>query len=151
MKLTVEDNRETIKRYAHIEPAPRVGGTRCGVRCPGAPRHCTRQEGHRGPHVSHGSFGRVLAVWDGRGAPARLPERDPEETPPRLPSGKGPTAPTRPPAHPRAWDESTASSLARMVWNQVVRAVSQPEEAFLFVFFLGMVAAGIYWVALILG
>ena len=151
MKLTVEDNRETIKRYAHIEPAPRVGGTRCGVRCPGAPRHCTRQEGHRGPHVSHGSFGRVLAVWDGRSAPAPPSEQDPEEVPSRLPARKGPTAPTRPPAHPKVWDESTAYTLVRTVWKQVVRAVPPPEEAFLFVFFLGMVAAAIHWVVLLLG
>ena len=151
MKLTVEENSETIKRYAHIEPAPRVGGTRCGVRCPGAPRRCTRQEGHRGPHVSHGWFGGVLAVWDGKGVASRPAERESEDAPSRLPARKRPAVPTQPLAPPRAWDASTASSLVRVLWKQAVRTVPPPEEAFLFVFFLGMVAAAIHWVILLLG
>lgn len=67
MKLTIEENREALRRYGHIRPAAR-GSERCSARCPGSTRTCTLESGHRGPHVSHGSFKRVVAVWDG---PAR--------------------------------------------------------------------------------
>jgi hypothetical protein len=67
MKLTIEENRETIKRYGHIRPAPLWGGTRCSARCPGTSRVCTLEDGHRGHHVAHGLFQRVVAVWDSGG------------------------------------------------------------------------------------
>jgi hypothetical protein len=64
MKLTIEDNRDGIKRYRHIQPVARLGGPPCSVRCPGTQRTCTLKRGHSGPHVAHGVFRRVLAVWD---------------------------------------------------------------------------------------
>lgn len=64
MKLTIEDNREALKRYRHIRPAPQKGSARCSAVCPGTVRTCTLRRGHSGPHVAHGMFGRVLAVWD---------------------------------------------------------------------------------------
>jgi hypothetical protein len=64
MRLTVEENREAIKRYRHIERA-RGGKARvCSTRCPGSVRNCTRTKGHGGPHVAHGLFNRVVAAWD---------------------------------------------------------------------------------------
>jgi len=64
MKLTLEENPETIKRYGHLRPAPPWGSVRCSAKCPGTTRTCTREKGHRGPHAAHGSFRKVLAVWD---------------------------------------------------------------------------------------
>jgi len=64
MKLTIEDNRERIKRYSHIKPAPR-GSVRCFTKCPGTLHTCTLQKGHSGHHVAHGRFRKVVAVWEG--------------------------------------------------------------------------------------
>jgi hypothetical protein len=76
MKLTIENDPETVRRYGYIKPAPRLGGRRCGARCPGTTRMCTLKREHRGPHVAHGRFKRVLAVWDeetpARGSLVRL-------------------------------------------------------------------------------
>jgi hypothetical protein len=59
MRLTVEENREALRRYGHIRPAAR-GAARCSARCPGATRTCTQESGHRGPHVSHGRLRKVV-------------------------------------------------------------------------------------------
>lgn len=64
MKLTIEENREALKRYRHIRPAPQKGPARCSALCPGTVRTCSLRRGHSGPHVAHGLFGRVVAVWD---------------------------------------------------------------------------------------
>ena len=64
MKLTIEDNPEAIKRYRHIKPAPHGGASVCSARCPGSARTCTLKRGHSGPHVTHGTFRKILAVWD---------------------------------------------------------------------------------------
>jgi hypothetical protein len=64
MKLTVEENRETIKKWVHILPAPIWGSVRCSAKCPGSTRSCALAKNHRGPHVAHGTFNRVVAVWD---------------------------------------------------------------------------------------
>jgi hypothetical protein len=76
MRLTIEDNREAIKRYRHIRPAAHGGSMPCSAQCPGSPRTCTLRRGHSGPHVAHGVFKRVVAVWDG-GTTAVAPERKP--------------------------------------------------------------------------
>lgn len=62
MKLTRERNREALKRYRHLKPA-RGRARRCGKRMDGSDRACTLPKGHRGPHASHGLFGRLHAVW----------------------------------------------------------------------------------------
>jgi len=64
MRLTIEKDRERIKRYGHMRPAPAWGAGRCSALCPGTSRACTLEQGHRGPHVAHGLFRRVVAVWD---------------------------------------------------------------------------------------
>ncbi len=73
MRLTARDNPETIKRYAHVRPARIWEGRKCGVKCPGIVRTCTRKRGHRGPHVAHGFLGKVEAAWDS--GPAASPAR----------------------------------------------------------------------------
>ncbi len=69
MRLTVEEHREAIKRYAHVKPARGRGRRRCAARLPGTARTCTCEKAHRGPHVAHGPLGRVVAVWDWGSAP----------------------------------------------------------------------------------
>jgi hypothetical protein len=64
MKLTIKENPEGIKRYAHVKPAPLLGGSACSARCPGTSYACTLERGHTGVHVAHGRFRRVVAVWD---------------------------------------------------------------------------------------
>jgi len=66
MKLTIEENRETIKRYSHIRQPFLWGSLRCSAWCPGTSRNCTLGKGHKGPHVAHGRFRNVVAVWDGK-------------------------------------------------------------------------------------
>jgi hypothetical protein len=74
MRLTIEDNPGSTRRYDHLEPARGWGVTPCGVRFPGSHRTCTREKDHRGPHVSHGLFKKVLAVWEPGGKRERRPE-----------------------------------------------------------------------------
>lgn len=64
MRLTIENDPERIKRFSHIKPAPMLGSVLCDAKCPGTVRACTLQRGHSGPHVAHGTFRRVVAVWD---------------------------------------------------------------------------------------
>jgi hypothetical protein len=65
MLITIEENRESIKRYSHVKPASSKDGAPCSARCPGSTRTCTLKRGHAGPHISHqGLFRKVVAVWD---------------------------------------------------------------------------------------
>jgi hypothetical protein len=86
MRLTIEENREAMKRYRHIKPAPQKGPARCTAVCPGTVRTCTLRRGHGGPHISHGLFGRVLAVWD-KGI--KIPEDRGPVSRPALPRKQG--------------------------------------------------------------
>ena len=63
MRLTAKENPETIKRYEHIRPARGWRTVICSVKCPGTPHTCTLTRAHRGPHVAHGTFRKVVAVW----------------------------------------------------------------------------------------
>ena len=128
MRLTVEKDRETIQRYGHIRPASAWGGRVCAARCPGTARTCTLEVGHRGPHVAHGLFRKVVAVWDkGSGvAPAK----------------------SRTPAGPRAPKEVWTGSLVGAVgafWSQVVRLKPAIGDVALLILFLGFVAFAIDW------
>lgn len=63
MRLTVEEHRESLKRFGHVKSARR-GAPACSVRCPGSTRCCTRERGHSGPHITRGFLNRLLAAWD---------------------------------------------------------------------------------------
>ena len=80
MRLTLQSNRESLKRYSHVKPA-RGGLDHCTRICPGTSRRCGREMGHHGPHVAFGLVRKVVAVWDGSfDAPTRppsLPDRRP--------------------------------------------------------------------------
>jgi hypothetical protein len=137
MKLTIEENRETIKRYGHIKPASRWGTVRCSSRCPGSSRTCTLEKDHRGPHVAHGRFNRVVAVW-GEGVKVRKPE------------GKA-----------RRDVGVTAGNVFRGGWvptalavfrNRFVRRLpSSVEEGFLLILAVAMVGFALDWALRILG
>jgi hypothetical protein len=64
MKLLRKENPEEIKQFEHIKPAPVWGPVRCFAPLAGTPRTCTLADGHSGPHVAHGMFKKVVAVWD---------------------------------------------------------------------------------------
>ena len=85
MRLTLEKNPDAIRRYRHLTPGRAWWTRRCRAHCPGTSRSCTREREHRGPHITHGWFGRILAVWDedvGRTIP-RSPVRAPRKAPAR--------------------------------------------------------------------
>jgi len=64
MRLIREENPNEIEKYSNIKPAPTFGPLRCYARCPGTMRTCTLSKNHIGPHVAHGMFKKVMAVWD---------------------------------------------------------------------------------------
>ena len=136
MKLTVEENRETIKRYGHIKPAPIWGSVRCSARCLGPPRTCTLEEGHRGPHVAHGWFKKVLAVWDS-GIKARRSEE-------KAKRAVGAVA--------RSGSRNVGLVAAlKAFWRRVIRRAPPMEEALLLILALSMAGFAIDWALRILG
>lgn len=64
MILTRENNPNEIKKYKDIKHAPTFGKLRCFARCPRTIRTCTLSKHHSGPHVAHGMFKKIMAVWD---------------------------------------------------------------------------------------
>jgi len=68
MRLTVEEHPEAIRRYAHLKPARGFRALLCRAALAETGRSCTREAGHRGPHVAHGRFSRLLAVWESGGS-----------------------------------------------------------------------------------
>jgi hypothetical protein len=142
MLLTAEEHPEAIKRYAHVARAGGWGGSECGSRLDGTARSCTRQRGHSGPHVSHGGWRKILAVWDessnrraSRPASRKLAEAVARKRPARKPLGL--------PERPRA--------LLQILRDWVARAVDSAEEITFIVFFLAFVGFSLYWLWLILG
>lgn len=133
MKLTVENDRESLRRYAHIAPAR---GRKCGEPFPGKPRSCTLAPGHSGPHVAHGSFRRVLAAWDSGGVAQSSPEARRNRAEARTQGG----LPTR----------RSAGILLRL-GRGALRILSSPEELFLLILFVAFTGFAIDWTLRILG
>jgi len=130
MKLTVEENRETIKRYNHIKRPVLWGSVRCSAWCPGTSRNCSLAQGHKGPHVAHGFFRNVVAVWDGK---AKLRQSEV--------SASREVAEVTPEGH-----REKALWPALMAFrSRIVRRVPSMEEAIFLVFALGMVWFVIDW------
>jgi len=135
MKFTIEDNPEAIRRYGHIRPAT-WGAARCVAGYPDGKHRCTLERGHRGPHVSHGRFRKVLAVWDA-GVQVQ-------------PAGGKVKAEARPPSRIRPWDGGFVAALAAFSRRLIKKA--PPMEATLFlIFFLGMVVFVLDWTLRLLG
>ena len=141
MKLTVEENPETTKRWDHIRPAPIWGGVRCSDKCPGSTRTCALAKNHKGPHVAHGVFNRVMAVWDAgvqnRGSNARRAVG-------RVRRAVGTDARSAP------RDEGVMASLGRF-WRRLSRLAPSMEGALLIILCLGMVLFAIDTALRILG
>lgn len=134
MRLTVETDPESIKRYGHVKPARGIGVRTCGAKLPGTARACTLARHHRGPHVAHGALGRVLAVWDPeRGAVARA----------RTNPTKGSARDVR-----EAGDPAGPGELVRRVLARVDLSV---EGFALIVLFVALVAFVIHWLLMIVG
>ena len=130
MKLTIEDNPETIKRYSHIRPAFVLGSIRCSAWCPGTSRNCTLKKGHKGPHVAHGLFRNVVAVWDEKSKFRRFELSE-----------------TREVAEVRAGDGRARRLLPILasLRGRIVRRTPSIEEVVFLVFALGMVWFAIDW------
>jgi hypothetical protein len=135
VKLTIEGDRETIKRYAHVKPARGWGVHPCGARCPGDGRKCTLEEGHRGPHVAHGSFKKVVAVWDAdtgidasRASAKKVLRARPSDGVRRA---------------------ERAGGVLRAVGRRLASMTDSIEEIALIVFFLGMLGFVVEWAIMI--
>lgn len=124
MRLTIEDNTETIKRYRHMRPALPWGPPRCSAKCPGSRRTCTLGRGHSGPHVAHVRFGRVVAVWDGSTS-----VRDAKRS-----EGQKPVAAVS----RTSWAKGLASAYGAYR-GRLVRGSRSIEEGFLVIFVLSIV------------
>jgi hypothetical protein len=136
MRLTVEEHREAIKRYGHIKPARGWKDTSCSSRCPGTARTCSRIRGHSGPHVAHGLFQKVVAVWDPDGtprSPGTVVRRASEE---RARMGGRPRRPF---------------TILAALRDGVIRTISSMEEILFLVFFLAFLGFAIHWLLLIAG
>jgi hypothetical protein len=139
MRLTVEENPETIKRYAHVRPAPAWAGPRCALTCPGTSRGCTLKKGHTGPHVAHGAFKRVVAVWGGGAKIRKSREKIQRPEGHRVPGD--------------SWNAGPLNVLHLMRWvgYRLLRKAPSVEEAFLLVLALAMAGFAIDWALRILG
>jgi hypothetical protein len=133
VKLTSADHPEAVRRYGHVKPAG-SRKTRCNAVFPGRSFLCTRPRGHSGPHVAHGRFRRVRAVWDSgsSGAEVRKPAR-------RRARGPGKRA-LRTPGRERG-------VIARLLTGLTAHA----EEVALVVFFLAFVWFAFGWLRLVFG
>ena len=136
MKLTIEENPERIRRFSHIKPAPRWGVALCSASCPGVPRTCTLKRGHAGPHVAHGAFRRVVAVWDKGIKLRKVEEKNKRAVRTTVRSDTGEGGPVA-----ALW----------ALWGRIARKEQSMEEVFLLLFALSMVGFAIDWAARILG
>lgn len=114
--------------------------TRCGRVCPGTSYTCTRERGHRGPHVAHGLLGRLRAVWD---APAGRPEEPSRKTGPssRAPRRRG---------RPVGLRKEGSKSFLESAGKALKFLDEHGEEIALIVFFLAFVWFAVDWLMIIL-
>ena len=134
MKLTVDEHPKAVARYAHIPRARRWSSIHCRRVCPGTRYTCTREAGHRGPHVAHGFFRRIRAVWEPSSAAAPSPRSAKRRSRPKVPIGlRG----------------AGSDGLFRGLRGFVGRVFSSGEELALFAFFIAFVWFAIDWLRLI--
>ena len=136
VRLTIEENREAIKRYRHIRPSPLGGSVRCSAMCPGTVRTCTLKRGHPGPHVAHGAFRRVLAVWD-KGMEVRRAKETPMVTGRAVP-----------------WDgvrKPGPLAALKTLRSRLLRREHTIEDWVFFVLGLSFIGFAIHWILQIIG
>jgi len=127
MRLTIEDNPGSTRRYDHLEPARGWGVSPCGVRLSGSHRTCTREKDHRGPHVSHGFFKKVLAVWEPVGRRERRPASS-APAPTKKREARGPARPTGRRERPIGRSEPRPLSIVDAMRGFLVRVTASIEE-----------------------
>jgi hypothetical protein len=150
MRLTAKDNPETIRRYGHIRPASGWGVLRCSVRLPGTSRACTLEDGHTGPHVTHGAFKRVVAVWEGEGRAAEPRKPDAKVLKAHEPDAKVRKA--RAAVARTGFGDRGPIATVRAFWRRLVRRPEHVMEELVFlVFTLAMVGFVIDWTLRLLG
>ncbi|MEJ2538400.1 MAG: hypothetical protein P8188_00225 [Gemmatimonadota bacterium] len=94
-------------------------------------RRCARARGHRGPHASHGTFGRLLAVWEPRRAELQ-------------PSAEARARVVRSASRGhRGTGGADDPGVPYRMTRRVLKTVSSPEQLGLVVLFLGLVAWGV--------
>lgn len=165
MRLTAAEHPVSIERYRQVKPARGPLARRCARRCPGTEDTCTLQKGHRGPHVAHGSFGKVLAVWD-PGAVAGPAEGARREVAPRqVASRQGARRDVADPRHvarrrpspgarggrPLGLRTGSPVGLVEAFRRRIACALGSLEDIVFLVFFLAFVGFAVHWFLLILG
>lgn len=141
MKLVAKDRPAGLDRYRHIKPARGWRVTRCGHVCPGTSYSCTRERGHRGPHVAHGLLGRLRAVWDLPAVRSGEPSRTPAPS-----SGM-----RRRRGQPIGLRPERSKSLLERAGRALKFLDDHGEEIALIVFFLAFVWFALDWLTIILG
>jgi hypothetical protein len=127
LRLTVEDNPEAVKRYRHIKPASVLRKRPCATVWRDQRHTCTREKGHRGPHVAHSLFRQVVAVWESVGAREVVGEA----------VGRKSQARTRNDlrGRPVGLRGKSSGSVLKILVGLVRRAISSPDEiAFVLLF-----------------
>lgn len=140
MRFVTDQHPDAVKRYAHIKPA-RGSRARCGVRCPGTRHRCTRAKDHRAPHVAHGLFRKVVAVWDTGVAAQPLGRGGGEATAPSRPRRTG-----KPIGLPKR-----EMGLWAALRERITRTVGSVEQVAFLVFFLAFVGFALHWLWLLMG
>lgn len=134
MRLTVETDPESIKRYRHVKRVRGLGARACGAKLPGTARACTLARQHRGPHVAHGRLSRVVAVWDVEAEAVARPRARPTA---------GSAREVR-----KAREPGGPVELLREAFTRLDLSV---EGVALFVLFVALVAFVIDWLLMIVG
>lgn len=140
MKLLAKDRPAGLDRYRHIKPARGWRVKRCGRLCSGTSWTCTRERGHRGPHVAHGLLGRLRAVWDGSSDRSHESSRKPAT------SSKRPRRARR----PVGLRQERPKSLLESAGRALKFLDEHGEEIALIVFFLAFVWFALDWLMIIL-
>lgn len=136
MRLTAETNPAGLKRYRHVRPARVPKDSLCAASCGDTRHSCDLAKGHSGPHVAHGLWRNVVAVWT---TDAVAQDTASElRRPPRANSPVGLRA-------------GRPTGVAEALWERVVRTISSLDELFFLVLFLAFVGFVIYWGLLIVG
>lgn len=134
MRLTIEKDGESLRRYAHVKPARGWRVRRCSAPCPGTSRRCSLSRSHRGPHVAHGLLGRVVAVWD----MAAGVQGSPQTTRRALEAMEG-----------RDLSRRGIVGGFRSLWGRLTNLPSYLGEISMLALFLGFVALVVTWLRMI--
>ncbi len=148
MRLTVEEHAVAIKRYAHLKPVRGWRARACYAGLEGTGRTCTRESGHRGPHVAHGRFAKILAVWDsGPGSAPSTARRRVEQSRARSDSRGSHRQVER---RPVGLKDRESHSPVERAFRGLLQFLKAPDEvAFVFLFVL-FVYWGVQWILMIM-